>query len=398
MVTSWYLFAVFHRKLILEHASVGRLISPVLFLRSSCRAAEGGQIRGWRLYLNVLVSTCSSLNTQDRGCKVQSAPEGRGQWLYCCLEHCCVSSSSRNVWIRFAWAHISLETMQIDSEEAYLCGGSENLRSCWMDGSVLCPPPKVIHLYILMYLWLNDFILGAFFFFMYICLASTARMQLNVGAALIKISSWLCFWGQNYFHCDCRKNIFHFLFVLEGKTGCQGFSFHVQLLKIKEELQLLSVRLRWIRLGFESQCKVFELALGGLLWPPDPWLWLYSQRQQSSVMAGGPLSAFLFLEQLKQMMSWSVCVAEGKEEEKKKKTIIYYSNEMRSGRWWKKGRGLAAETLLLATSTIWVGPWRNKKFKGNQRSRRISLAYFKWATLEAGTGRTRGGRCIPCKK
>lgn len=41
--------------------------------------------------------------------------------------------------------------------------------------------------------------------------------------------------------------------------------------------------------GFESQCK---FCLCGLLWPEDPWLRLYSRRQQSSVMAGGPL--FLF--------------------------------------------------------------------------------------------------------
>lgn len=154
-------------------------------------------------------------------------------------------------------------------------------------------------------------------------------MQPNVGAAVIKISSWPFFCGQNYFCCDCRKNSFHFLFVLEGKTGCQGFSFHVQLLKIKEELQLLSVRLKWIRLGFESQRKFFELALGGLLWPRDPWLWLYSRRQQSSVMAGGPLSPFLFPEQLKQMMSRSVCVAEGREGGKKDYHLLFKWNEVR---------------------------------------------------------------------
>lgn len=62
---------------------------------------------------------------------------------------------------------------------------------------------------------------------------------------------------------------------------------------------------------------------------------------------------------------------------------------MRSGRWWKRGRGLAAENLLLSTSVISVSPWRNKKFKGNQRSWRISLAYFQWATLEAGMGELR---------
>lgn len=66
-----------------------------------------------------------------------------------------------------------------------------------------------------------------------------------------------------------------------------------------------------------------------------------------------------------------------------KKTIIYYSNEMRSGRWWERGWGLVAENLLLPTSVISVSPWRNKKFKGNQQSWRISLAYFQWATLEA---------------
>lgn len=163
------------------------------------------------------------------------------------------------------------------------------------------------------------------------------------------------------------------------------------------------MRLRWTRLGFESQSEVLELALGRLLWPPHPWLRLYSWRQQSSVMAGGLLSAFLFPKQLKQMMSWSVCIAEGEGGGGgKKKTIIYYSNEMRSGRWWKKGRRLAAETLLPATSTISVSAWRNKKFKGNQRSRRISLAYFKWATLEAGTGgsvvggasRARNNQCV----
>ena len=59
---------------------------------------------------------------------------------------------------------------------------------------------------------------------------------------------------------------------------------------------------------------------------------------------------------------------------------------MRSGRWWKRGRGLAAENLLLSTSVIPVSPWRNKKFKGNQRSWRVSLAYFQWATLEAEMG------------
>lgn len=154
-------------------------------------------------------------------------------------------------------------------------------------------------------------------------------MQPNAGAAVIKISSWPFFCGQNYFCCDCRKNSFHFLFVLEGKTGCQGFSFHVQLLKIKEELQLLSVRLKWIRLGLESQRKFFELALGGLLWPRDPWLWLYSRRQQSSVMAGGPLSPFLFPEQLKQMMSRSVCVAEGREGGKKDYHLLFKWNEVR---------------------------------------------------------------------
>lgn len=206
-----------------------------------------------------------------------------------------------------------------------------------------------------MYLWLNAFILGDFFSFFLICLASPARIPPNVGAALIKISSWPCFWGQNYFHCDCRKNIFHFLFVLEGKTGCQGFSFHVQLLKIKEELQLLSVRPRWMRLGFESQCKVLGLALGGLLWPPDPRLWLYSQRQQFSVMAGGPLSAFLFPEQLKQMMSWSVCVAEGKEEGKKRLSFIIQM------KWGPADGGRRAEGLRQKPSCSLPPPFESAR-------------------------------------
>lgn len=66
--------------------------------------------------------------------------------------------------------------------------------------------------------------------------------------------------------------------------------------------------------------------------------------------------------------------------------IIYYSNETRSSRWWERGRGLGAENLLLSTSVISIRLWRNKKFKGNQRSWQISLAYFQWAALETEKG------------
>lgn len=116
--------------------------------------------------------------------------------------------------------------------------------------------------------------------------------------------------------------------------------------------------------------------LCGLLWPEDPGLGftVRDSNPLSWLVAVFPWTAKTH-EELKRL-----CAAE------KKKTIIYYSNEMRSGRWWKKGRGLAAENLLLSTSVVSISPWRNKKFKGNQRSWRISLAYFKWATLEAGMG------------
>lgn len=108
-----------------------------------------------------------------------------------------------------------------------------------------------------------------------------------------------------------------------------------------------------------------------------PWAGFYCERQQSSVMAGGRVSS----ELQKHVRGSSASVLQ-----RKKKPVIYYSNEMRSGRWWKRGRRLAAENLLLSTSVISLGPWRNKKFKGNQRSWQLSLAYFQWATLEAETG------------
>lgn len=62
---------------------------------------------------------------------------------------------------------------------------------------------------------------------------------------------------------------------------------------------------------------------------------------------------------------------------------------MKSGRWWKRGRVLAAENLLLSTSVISLRPWQNNKFKGNQPSWRISLPYFQWGTLEEEKGESR---------
>lgn len=83
------------------------------------------------------------------------------------------------------------------------------------------------------------------------------------------------------------------------------------------------------------------------------------------------------------LLPWTVKKKETHEERgKKKKAVIYYSNEMKSGRWWKRGRVLAAENLLLCTSVISLRPWQNNKFKGNQPSWRISLPYFQWGTLE----------------
>lgn len=188
-----------------------------------------------------------------------------------------------------------------------------------------------------------------------------------------------------FFHLTSVKTFFSiFLFLKKNRMPVLFNSCPVtQNKKKKKESNPFTVRLRRIHFSFESQCRFCELPLRAVVaW--RPWAGLYSERQQSSVMACGRFS-------LNCKNTWGaeapLCSREGK-----KKTIIYYSNEMRSGRWWKKGRGLAAENLLLSTSVVSISPWRNKKFKGNQRSWRISLAYFKWATLEAGMG-----GCIPCK-
>ena len=141
------------------------------------------------------------------------------------------------------------------------------------------------------------------------------------------------------------------------------------------------------RVALEEQISAFNprvnsvCCLCGLVWPIDPGQG-FTVRDNNSLSW---LVAVFFC-------FFSPWTAKTYEEPKrlcvagKKKTIIYYSNEMRSGRWWKRGRGLAAENLLLSTSVIPVSPWRNKKFKGNQRSWRVSLAYFQWATLEAEMG------------
>lgn len=101
-------------------------------------------------------------------------------------------------------------------------GGVKNSAAAW--SAFLCAILTVIHLYILMYLWLNAFILGDFFLyiFFFICLASTAKNATQCGCRSDKNLFWPGFWGQNYSHCDCRKNIFHFLFCSWRKNRMPG--------------------------------------------------------------------------------------------------------------------------------------------------------------------------------
>lgn len=160
-----------------------------------------------------------------------------------------------------------------------------------------------------------------------------------------------------------------------------GFSICVQLLKIKEESHPFSVRLRRIHFSSESQRSFSVLPLrAGVALDPGQGFTVRDNNPPSWLVAIFPFNCKNIWRAEAPLCSRK------KRRRRKKKTIIYYSNEMRSGRWWKRGWGLAAENLLLTTSVISVSPWRNKKFKGNQRLWRISLAYFQWATLEAEMG------------
>lgn len=153
-------------------------------------------------------------------------------------------------------------------------------------------------------------------------------------------------------------------FCSKRKTGCLCFSIHVHFLKIKEKPNLFPV---WgMHLSFESQCILFELPLQAVL-ARRPWAGLY--RQQSSADATGRFPLYC-----KITRTWSAAV----QQRKKDCHLLFKWNEVRQ--MVEEGPGLAAENLLLSTSVVSVSPWRNRKFKGNQRSWRISLAYFKWAT------------------
>lgn len=152
-----------------------------------------------------------------------------------------------------------------------------------------------------------------------------------------------------------------------------------------------TVRLRRIHFSFESHeeeknacAAAGSMIVCRLVWPVDPG-------QGFTVRDNNPPS---WLVAVFSLNCKNMCEAEAPLCSREKKAIIYYSNEMRSGRWWKRGRRLVAENLLLSTSVISLSPWRNKKFKGNQRSWRVSLAYFQWATLEAEVGEL---GCIPCR-
>lgn len=155
------------------------------------------------------------------------------------------------------------------------------------------------------------------------------------GTLLIKSIPGLVFKDWTFFFISTAWKYFSVYFCSERITGCLGFSIHVQLLKIKEEPNPFTLRLRRIHFSFESQCKFCELPLqAAVAW--RPWAGLYSERQQSSVMASGRFSwTAKTHEELKRL-----CVAE----EKKRLSFIIQM------KWGPADGGRRAEGLWQKTS------------------------------------------------
>lgn len=161
-----------------------------------------------------------------------------------------------------------------------------------------------------------------------------------------------------------HENIFQDLFCSLGERGCWGFPFmHSRSAYRNASIAFSCLKGEHISLNRvpSSCCSQFQGSERS-----EFCLWSRSNALQweATVLSHAWWLFFPWTVETCEEMR-RLCVTEGKggsdKRKKKKEGIIYYSNEMRSSRWWKRGRGLAAENLLLSTSVVSIRPWRNKK-------------------------------------